>query len=116
MNKFIIGSKGPLASFAEPFCMVLGSVVETVVLSLLVDKGELVLPAVVKLEAENDVDGRLPVPWEADNCVWFSWANEPPTVLTAKEITPANAKNIAKEYLLKFITNDRNRLFLRVTY
>lgn len=53
--------------------MVLLSVVETVVLSLSVDKGELVLPAVVKLEAENDVDERLSVPWEADNdVVWFS--------------------------------------------
>ncbi len=53
---FILGSKGPLAPFAEPFCRVLPSVVETAVSSPLVDKGEIVLPAVVKLEAENDVD------------------------------------------------------------
>ena len=119
MNKSIIGSKGPLASFADPFCMVLLSVVETVVLSLLVDKGELVLPAVVKLEAENDVDERLSVPWEADNdVVWFSCANEPPPVVPIiKEIImPANAKNFAKAYLLKFITNNRTRLFLRFTH
>ena len=98
MNKFIIGSKGPLASFAEPFCMVLLSVVETVVLSLVVGKGELVLPAVEKLEAENDVEERLSVPWEADNdVVWFSWANEPAEVPIIKEVMmPANAKNIAK--------------------
>ena len=98
MNKFIIGSKGPLASFAEPFCMVLLSVVETVVLSLVVGKGELVFPAVVKLEAENDVEERLSVPWEADNdVVWFSWANEPAAVPIIKEVMmPANAKNIAK--------------------
>lgn len=98
MNKFIIGSKGPLASFAEPFCMVLLSVVETVVLSLVVGKGELVLPAVVKLEAENDVEERLSVSWEADNdVVWFSWANEPAAVPITKEVMmPANAKNIAK--------------------
>jgi hypothetical protein len=112
LNKFIIGSKGPLASFAEPFCIVLLSVVETVVLSLLVDKGELVLPAVVKLEAENDVDERLSVPGEADNdVVWFSWANVPPAVPIIKEkMMPANAKNIAKAYLLKFITNNRNKV------
>jgi hypothetical protein len=117
LNKSIIGSKGPLASFADPFCMVLLSVVETVVLSLLVDKGELVLPAVVKLEAENDVDGRLSVPWEADNdVVWFSCANEPPPVVPIiKEIImPANAKNFAKAYLLKFITNNRTRLFFKI--
>ncbi len=89
--------------------MVLLSVVETVVLSLLVDKGELVLPAVVKLEDENDVDGRLSVPWEADNdVVWFSWANEPPPAvpITKEMMMPANAKNIAKAYLLKLITNN----------
>jgi len=98
LNKFIIGSKGPLASFAEPFCMVLLSVVETVVLSLVVGKGELVLPAVVKLEDENEVEERLSVPWEADNdVVWFSWANEPTAVPIIKEVMmPANAKNIAK--------------------
>ncbi len=118
MNKSIIGSKGPLASFADPFCMVLLSVVETVVLSLLVDKGELVLPAVVKLEVENDVDERLSVPWEVDtDVVWFYCANEPSVVPIIKEIImPANAKNFAKAYILKFITNDRTRLFLRFTY
>jgi hypothetical protein len=119
LNKFIIGSKGPLASFAEPFCMVLLSVVETVVLLSLVDKGELVLPAVVKLEDENDVDERLSFPWEADNdVVWFSWANEPPpAVPIIKEMKmPEYAKNIAKAYLLKFITNNRTGLFLRFTY
>jgi hypothetical protein len=88
-------------------------VVETVVLSLLVDKGELVLPAVVKLEAEKDVEERLSVPWEVDNDVWFSWANEPPAVPITKEITPANA-NIAKALLLKFITNDRTWLFFKI--
>ena len=88
------------------------------VLSLLVDKGEkLVLPAVVKLEAENYVDWRLSVPWEADNdVVWFSCANEPPPVVPIiKEIImPANAKNFAKAYLLKFITNNRTRLFFKI--
>jgi hypothetical protein len=98
--------------------MVLLSVVETVVLSLLVDKGEIVLPAVVKLEAENDVDERLSVPWEVGNDVfWFYCANEPSGVPIIKEIImPANAKNFAKVYLLKFITNNRIRLFLRFTY
>ncbi len=108
MNKFIIGSKGPLASFAEPFCIVLRSVVETVVLSLGANKGELVFPVVVILEAENDVDERLSVPWKADNdVVWLSWANESPAVPIIKEMMmPANAKNIAKAYLLKLITNN----------
>jgi hypothetical protein len=113
LNKFIIGSKGPLASFADPFCRVLLSVVETVVLSLSVDKGGLGFPAVVKLEDENDVDERLSVPWEADSdVVWFSWANEPPpAVPIIKEIMmPANAKNIAKAYLLISITNNRNNV------
>lgn len=119
MNKSIIGSKGPLASFAEPFCRVLLSVVETVVLSSVVDKGELVFPAVVKLEAENDVDERLSVPWEAENdVVWFSWANEPsPEAPIIKEtMKPANAKNIGKANLLKLIRNNRKGLFLRFTY
>lgn len=115
MNKFIIGSKGPLASFAEPFCKVLRSVVETLVLSLLVNKVELVFPAVVKLEAEKDDEG-LSVPWEADEDVdWFSWANEPAAVPIIKEIImPANAKNIAKAYLSKFITNNRTGLFFNI--
>jgi hypothetical protein len=112
LNKFIIGSKGPLASFAEPFCRVFLSVVETVVLSLVVDIGELVFPVVVKLEAENDVDERLSVPWEEDNdVVWFSCANEPPAMPIINEmVMPANAKIIAKAYLLKFITNNRNNV------
>ena len=67
MKKFIIVSKGPLASFAVPFCIALRSVVEVVVLSPIVNDGELVLPVVVRLEAENDVDDRLSVPKEADD-------------------------------------------------
>lgn len=63
LKKFIIVSKGPLASFAVPFCIALGSVVEVVVaLSPVADNGEVVFPAVVKLEAENDVDVRLSAP------------------------------------------------------
>jgi hypothetical protein len=76
-----------------------------------------VLPAVVKLEAENDVDGRLSVPWEADNdVVWFSWANEPPPVvpIIKEMMMPVNAKNFAKAYLLKFITNNRTGLFFKI--
>jgi hypothetical protein len=62
LKKFIIVSKGPLASFAVPFCIALGSVVEVVVLSPVADRDELVFPVVVKLDAENDVDVRLSVP------------------------------------------------------
>jgi hypothetical protein len=72
LKKFIIVSKGPLASFAVPFCIALRSVVEVVVLSPVVNDGELVFPAVVRLEAENDVDDRLSVPWEEADDVKLS--------------------------------------------